>query len=253
MTRIFALLVISTSLVCAQTKMFINKTSGTDSVLLSDVKSITFKSYTNATGTIYSEDFTANPNYWVHPDVASNDTVRWDSRGYFRIKINEDGSGNGKQKYACGPIFSEVNNASFSLKVDLKNALESWGHEAHFWLYKSQQSTAFSDSGKTIAMAIWRDDVNHYWVIQDSASHRWYLPADGGNGHWYRFQVDYTSSLKKVSITATDLQTSSIVFSVTNQECVVGPFNRVILGEHTAFWDGTICETDYDNILITSR
>ena len=219
------------------------------------LENITDITFTTTLSTIYSEDFTINPNYTVNPDVASNDIVEWDASGFYRVKINEDGSPNGKQKFAYSPTFSEVNNMSFSLTVDLRNSLQSWGHEASFLLCKTDNSPTpqIGGTGKQPALQIWRDDVMHKWYVQDTLSHQWMSPIDDSNGHWYRFAIDYDAPSKKVNITITDLEAGTSVLNVTNQDCTFGNFNRVVLGEQTAFWDGTICETDYDNIIISPK
>ncbi|HOJ18983.1 MAG TPA: T9SS type A sorting domain-containing protein [Ignavibacteriaceae bacterium] len=203
--------------------------------------------------TVYSENFNSNPGYTVHPDVATNDTVGWNPAGYYRVKIHEDGSSGGKQKFAYSPVFSEVNNISFSLKVDLRNELESWGHEAAFLLCQTDNSATpqIGGLGKQPALFITRDDVNHRWMIQDTLNHQWYTPVDNSNKHWYRFEIDYDAQARKVNIQVKDLGLNVIVYNISNQDAVFGNFNRVVLGEHTAYWDGTLCETDYDNILIT--
>jgi hypothetical protein len=230
----------------AQTKMFINKTSGTDSLLLSDIQSITFKTYSTSSGIIYSQNFISAPNYSIYDGTPlAGDTFIWDSTaGVFKVHLTETTPF--MPKFATSPSFAKVNNMSFILQIDVDPVSISYGMGIGVRLFDadsgiSKPSFEFLQAGSDNPRFIFYD-------ANDAISYNSGAPI---LGTWYTITITYTNSTGTANIQVVNRATSAVFYQQSGVAFIPNSFNSIGLGAETGAGDGTTADMYYDNISLT--
>jgi hypothetical protein len=242
MKRIITILIVLSfsSIAFSQTKMFINKTSGTDSLWLSDVKSITFKIYSTSSSTIYSENFATNPKLSLNETPKPGDTYIWDSTsGVYKIHLTETVPWD--YKYVVSPQFTKIKDTSFTFQIDVKPISMSFGMgmQVHFFDSDSGIDKPAIDIGQT-------GTDNPLIIFYDTKTN--YRSAATTMGTWYTISVKYYNSTKTADLKVVNTSTSQVFYQQLGVSFIIKSFNRIGIGSTTGAGDGSTAEMWYDNI-----
>lgn len=201
-----------------------------------------------ATGTseatiIYSEDFSADPNYQTIGQ-RQGDIMEWDeASGSYHISFPTDDYN--RPVWAMSSTFSTVtSNDSFTFSVDFMVNSMTWGHGMHIAL------------GEGLSVPNNEPNFNlysHYdgWQrVSDGTTNSYrYLPTTT-NGTWYSFEINYDALSQSATISAWDRDAGVLLTELSDVAFLPTSFNQVFLGSYLQYGEGSTAEMYFDNIVI---
>lgn len=194
----------------------------------------------NAETTVYTEDFSSDPNFTV---VSSRpeDELGWvSSGGYYRVYFPTDDDG--ISTYSQSGQIGELSNESFSLSIDINAPSMSWGQQMHFgfgssWGEHNSISVGHNNGGIFFSYGGGVSSGQYVWGISE--------------GVWYRHKLSYDQSTGQMQWTVTDLNTNSVI---ADQTFPASPLDisQLYFGNTLAYGEGQSAELWFDNITINA-
>jgi TolB protein len=183
----------------SQTKMIITKTTGTDSVWLSDIKSITFKTYSSSQsnrGIVFISNRDGNSEIYKINSDGTGLTRLTNSIGDKNFpRWSPDGTKISYADFSTTPGEIYIMNPDGSGKTKITSN-STWGHDNINWpFWKNNNEIIYSGTGGTAHWALWKVNITtfvHTQIYSETGVVKWATDINPISGKIFGYAIiDY--------------------------------------------------------------
>ncbi|MHC4133122.1 MAG: hypothetical protein ACYSSP_08750 [Planctomycetota bacterium] len=179
-------------------------------------------------GTIFSENFTTNPQ-WASDEPTN---VKWDSAGFYRARVSDNPTDWAQWGY--NPLFQEVSDTSFSIEFTINTADPSYGTYPGLHVISEGVADPFVNSSLGIWLAN-ADEFPNNFVLQGTryadSDPIYFSSPEFAVGEWYHHRIEYDAETDTLSWQISLVGMAVGTFhSATYTNIAVSSFNQVVVG-----------------------